>query len=436
MATNLYETLGLDRNASPEDVRKAYRKRALKTHPDRLSLQTSEADKATAAEEFRKVNNAYEVLSDEENRKLYDRHGVWPPPTAPDPDARASQNYYQSSFNQPFSDPFFSSGFGGRSFAFTDPFELFSSLFGDIHNLHRGFFEDDDPFFSNPFPTSSSRSPFGDPFGLSTRSPFGSLFGPGPMFSGLLDSPNTRSYSQVNEAVGRSGQWVSQSTMTRSINGRTEQITKRRDARGNEHVVYSSPDGERYTVNGVEQPLPIAATQPPPAYTRSLPQTITAGPPPQASSYYMPPPAQPQLVHTTSRPPTYHTNSVSSASRVYPSKPAPSVDRAPVRHRDAMDVDSPTSFGDAHASSLHSYNSDRDRSHRRDTYRDPQHRNSHQSSSDSRRSHHDYQPVRAATADGDAHRHSSGDKQRRLGGWLNALTKLLRHRVRRHDTSH
>lgn len=163
--------------------------------------------------------------------QLYNRYGVWPPPTnGPEPGAESSRAYSQKFTNEPFNDPFFSSGFGGSAFHFTDPFVLFSSLFGDIHNLHRNFFEDDDPFFSDPFPSPFSRSPFGNSFGLSTRPPFGSLFGPGPMFSGFLDSANTRVSSQVSDAVGRSGRWVSQSTVTRSINGRTEQVTKRRDA--------------------------------------------------------------------------------------------------------------------------------------------------------------------------------------------------------------
>ncbi|KAH9839890.1 uncharacterized protein C8Q71DRAFT_855197 [Rhodofomes roseus] len=435
MATNLYEILGLNQRASPEDIRKAYRKGALRTHPDRLPPQTSETDKAAAAEEFRKVNNAYEVLSNEQNRKLYDRSGVWPPPTAPEPDARAWRGARQSSFDQVFSGPFHSSGFGGRPFSFTDPFDLFNSLFGDIHNLHRSFFEDDVPFSSDPFPSSFSRSPFGDPFGFSTRSPFGSIFGAGPMFSGLLDSP--RGYSQVSEAVGRNGHWVSQSTMSRSINGRTEQITKRRDAQGNEHIVYSSPEGERYTINGVDQPLPVtngnvnpgliaAAPQPPPAHTRPQPQAIMAAPPAPAPAYYAPPPAQPQ---PATAPPSYYPNNAGSPVPVYSSKPAPLVDRAPARHRDAMDVDpasgmnrhrstSSNGHGSGYATSLRSHHPDRDRE--RHYHSDPRHRDSH----DGRRAHHSHhnsqpapEPVHVAVSNGDARSHHSRDKRSRLGGW-------------------
>ncbi|KAJ2989359.1 hypothetical protein NUW54_g8810 [Trametes sanguinea] len=79
--TNFYEVLGVKQDATQEEVRKAYRRRALQTHPDRLPQDVSQADKKKAEEQFRLVNNAYEVLNNEESRKLYDKHGVWPPPT-------------------------------------------------------------------------------------------------------------------------------------------------------------------------------------------------------------------------------------------------------------------------------------------------------------------------------------------------------------------
>ncbi|KAG5342449.1 hypothetical protein C0989_001513 [Termitomyces sp. Mn162] len=55
MATNLYETLGISKSATPEQVRKAYKKKALETHPDRLGPGVSSADKAQSEDFFRKV---------------------------------------------------------------------------------------------------------------------------------------------------------------------------------------------------------------------------------------------------------------------------------------------------------------------------------------------------------------------------------------------
>ena len=67
--TDLYADLGIPRGASPDDVKKAYRKLALRLHPDK-----NPGDSA-AAEQFRRVAHAYEVLSDPERRERYDATG-------------------------------------------------------------------------------------------------------------------------------------------------------------------------------------------------------------------------------------------------------------------------------------------------------------------------------------------------------------------------
>ena len=64
-----YDTLGVDRNASAEDIKKAYRTLALKFHPDRNS------DIDDAEERFKEISEAYSVLSDSEKRRHYDMHG-------------------------------------------------------------------------------------------------------------------------------------------------------------------------------------------------------------------------------------------------------------------------------------------------------------------------------------------------------------------------
>ena len=64
-----YEVLNIDKNASADDIKKAYRKLALKYHPDR-----NKGDKE-AEEKFKEANEAYEVLSDDEKRRNYDQFG-------------------------------------------------------------------------------------------------------------------------------------------------------------------------------------------------------------------------------------------------------------------------------------------------------------------------------------------------------------------------
>jgi curved DNA-binding protein len=69
MASDLYQVLGVERSASEEEIKKAYRKLAAKLHPDK-----NPNDKK-AESKFKTVNNAYQVLSDAKKRKLYDEFG-------------------------------------------------------------------------------------------------------------------------------------------------------------------------------------------------------------------------------------------------------------------------------------------------------------------------------------------------------------------------
>ena len=111
-----YKTLGVDKNASKNDIKKAYRKLARKHHPD-LNPNDKEAEL-----QFKKINEANEVLSNEENRKKYDKYGEnWQHGEAHEQAQRehreSQQNYQRTSGSQDFGNSeysdFFESMFGG-----------------------------------------------------------------------------------------------------------------------------------------------------------------------------------------------------------------------------------------------------------------------------------------------------------------------------------
>lgn len=103
MAKEYYELLGVSEDASQEEIKKAYRKRAKKYHPD--------SNKDSADEEkFKKINKAYDVLSDEDKRKKYDQFGK----QGVEGHAGRGQRRAASNFEDLFEHLFGGGGFGGR----------------------------------------------------------------------------------------------------------------------------------------------------------------------------------------------------------------------------------------------------------------------------------------------------------------------------------
>src|SRR5271170_4030678 len=103
-----YEVLGVERTVEIEEIKKSYRKLAVKYHPDKNPGDKSAEDK------FKELGEAYEALSSADKRAAYDRYG-------------------HAAFSQ---------GMGGGMGGMHDPFEVFREVFGGGNSVFGSFFEE------------------------------------------------------------------------------------------------------------------------------------------------------------------------------------------------------------------------------------------------------------------------------------------------------
>ena len=146
-----YDVLGIDRNADEKTIKKAYRKLAKKYHPD------TNAGNADAADKFKEVNEAYDVLSDPKKKKMYDQFGHAAFEAGADPGAGAGTggfsgfqgggngSYQEFHFNGEnmddifgdiFGNMFHGSHSGSRGFGSNGTYEHFT---GNVNGFHSGF---------------------------------------------------------------------------------------------------------------------------------------------------------------------------------------------------------------------------------------------------------------------------------------------------------
>lgn len=130
--TCYYEVLGVPKNASDADIKKAYRKLAIKWHPDK-----NPDNKKMAEEKFKEIAEAYSVLSNKDKRANYDRFGFDTPQMGP-----GGSNFGDFEGFGDFR------GFGGfgQGFSFNDADDVFKNFFKKF-----GFEEDEDDDFFGGF---------------------------------------------------------------------------------------------------------------------------------------------------------------------------------------------------------------------------------------------------------------------------------------------
>ncbi|VVU94291.1 DnaJ domain [seawater metagenome] len=202
-----YKILGLNKNASDAEIKKQYKKLAIKWHPDK-NLNNPQAE-----EEFKKISEAYQILSDKNKRKQYDMGGFSMP------------SHYHD---------------------FTDANDIFSSIFGSSFfndsNMfnHNSFFDNSDMFNHNSFFDNSDMFNHNSFFDNSDMFNHNSFFDNSDMFVNSGNMSNFSSTSRSETYIN--GQKIV--TETKNINGVVTQIKT-----VNGQIVSRTEDGKEMIEN-------------------------------------------------------------------------------------------------------------------------------------------------------------------------------------------
>jgi len=247
-AKNYYEMLELTKNASEADIKKAYRKLALKWHPDKNPNNQKEAETR-----FKEISEAYEVLSDNNKREIYDKYGK--EGLARGSGGGASNQNFHYNFNPGH----FGGGFGDEThFHFRSPHDIFEEFFGtsNIFDL----FDDHPMFNANRRQAGKDSSSSGNKRQRNNANEMQSFLGfpnMGDFGMGGSGFTSFTSFNGMSGGSGGSGSGVVKSTSksTKVVNGKKFVTTK--IVENGVETVITEEDGQvkSKTVNGVPQSI-------------------------------------------------------------------------------------------------------------------------------------------------------------------------------------
>ena len=313
MGKDYYKILGVEKGAGEEEVKKAYRKMALKFHPDK----NKEPD---AEEKFKEIAEAYEVLSDADKRAAFDRYG--------------EEGLSKGGRGRDRAGPTFSRS---HSYATMDPFDLFRTFFGSGDPFS-------DPFGNDPFAAmfhahhhhhAAHHNPHHHAASVFNAHPFftGRVRVGGSLFDDILDagsSTSTTTYQSgdggtvhiTRTVIGGDGSVRREMRFRTPSSSRAEDgLRAREEERSRLRRQQSEPDGGASTRGTPPTGRPRATTHSstPAREKRGEPDGAAKKPEPQ------PPPVN-RATHPTHPSTSNHTSSPSTAS---PRRPRmPSRDRA------------------------------------------------------------------------------------------------------------
>ena len=234
-----YEILGLEKGASEQDIKKAYRKLALKWHPDK-----NPDNKENASKKFQEISEAYEVLSDAEKRAVYDKYGKEGlHGSMPSGNSTQFSGFHDFHFRS--AEEIFRDFFGGSPFSsfFHDPFQdgIFNDNRRSASRLNRSNSNSNNRDLSNGFFGSSI-------FGGGHPAGFSSDFGFGGSFSD--------SFGFGSGAGSGGGNFKSVSTSTKMQNGK--KVVKTTIVQNGKETVEVKTDGvvTFKSIDGEVQDLP------------------------------------------------------------------------------------------------------------------------------------------------------------------------------------